>query len=130
MRFYRNGAAFYFIDGKENALSDQEARLAVAELKLEHHDKLHEETQSAIRELTNAITTLVQAEIRREQDEDTFRRIFTSIDKLRSDFEEYKDRQTEKELAAYRGVVVKVAGLGALVVASVAAGHFGAPLLG
>lgn len=111
-------------------MSDQEARLAVAELKLEHHDKLHEETQSAIRELTKAITTLVQAEIRREQDEETFRRIFNSIEKLKTDFEEYKDRQTEKELAAYKGVVLRAAGLATLVFSSVLAGHFGAHLLG
>lgn len=111
-------------------MADQETRLAVAELKLEHHDRAHEETQAAIKVLSDGIAKLVQAEIRREQDEETFQRIFVALDKLRSEFEAYKNRQTEKELAAYRSVVVKAAGLAALVAASVAAGHFGAPLLG
>jgi uncharacterized protein (DUF885 family) len=110
-------------------MSDQETRLAVAEMKLAHHDRLHEETQESIKILSEGIAKLVQAEIRREQDQKAFERLFGMIAELRRDFEEYKDRQTEKELAAYRGIVWKLAGLSALVAASVLAGQLGATLI-
>jgi len=111
-------------------MSDQETRLTVAEMKLEQHERLHNETSEAIRELTAAITKLVQAEIRREQDEETFKRIFGAIEKVKQDLDDYKEKQTEKELSAYRGIVWKILGLAALIAASVIAGHFGSHLLG
>lgn len=103
---------------------DYNARLAIAEMKLEQHDKLHEEVQESIKVLSDGITKLVQAEIRREQDAETIGRIFEEIGQLRDDFQKYKDKQTEKELAAYRGIVWKLLGLAALVGASLVAGHW------
>jgi len=117
-------------------MNDQEKRLAIAEMKLEEHGRLHEETSAAIRELTNAITKLVQAEIRREQDTATFNRIFDEIKKsheeivsVKNDFEDYKDKQVEKELAAYRGIVWKVAGLVTMIAVSAIAGAMGVHLI-
>lgn len=106
-------------------------------MKLEEHGRLHQETQDSIRILTDGINHLVQAEIRREQDKETFTRmagdiavVRGDIKALRADFEDYKDKQTEKELAAYRSIVWKVIGLAAVVIASVIAGHFGGKWLG
>lgn len=61
---------------------------------------MHQDTQEAIRSMADGIQKLAQAEVRREQDQETFGRIFTEIKTLRTDFEEYKDKQSEKELAA------------------------------
>jgi hypothetical protein len=118
-------------------MSDHDTRLALAEAKIAQHDKLHEETQAAIRELTAGVNQLVQAEIRREQDDSTFKRLFREISELRLDLENhgkalqaYKDEQLQKELSAYKGVVLKVLGIGALVIGSVLAGHFGGKWIG
>jgi len=135
-------------------MSDQDIRLALAEEKLEQHDKLHAETQRSIQVLSDGISKLVQAEIRREQDEGTFKRLFTEIknlneeiknnkerqeekdlestaeiNKIRSELQAYKDAQATKELNAYKGVVLKVIGLAALILASVIAGYLGAHLI-
>lgn len=80
-------------------MSDQEARLQLAEERIRQHDKLHDETQSAIKAMAEGIQRLAQAEVRREQDQETFGRIFSEIKTLRSDFESYKDKQAEKELS-------------------------------
>ena len=118
-------------------MSEQDSRLAVAEMKIEQHERMHQDLQSSIRRLTDGLSELVQAEIRRELDRETFSRISGEIAatrndlrELRIDFEEHKDAQMEKELAAYKGIVLKLLGLAALIVASVLAGHFGAHLLG
>ena len=118
-------------------MSEQDSRLAMAELKLEQHERLHIETQSSIRVLSDGINQLVKSEIRREQDKETFNRIGGEIasanvdlKKMRTDFEEYKDAQMAKELEAYKGIVLKVAGLVTLIIASVIAGHYGSHLLG
>lgn len=88
-------------------MSDQETRLRLAEQKIEMHDKLHEETQEAIKSMATGIQQLALAETRREQDRETFSRVFTEIKGVqteikgvRTDFEDYKDDVTEKELAA------------------------------
>lgn len=118
-------------------MSEQETRLKVAEMKLEQHDKLHEETQASIRILTDGINKLVQAEVRREQDHETFNRLFVKIDALEKKIQAYadalqayKDDQSDKELAKYQGIVWKALSLLALVACSILAGHFGGRLLG
>lgn len=111
-------------------MSEQDTRLAVAEMKLAAHDRMHEETQVCIKVLSDGISKLVQAEVRREQDEATFRRLFSEIDELSKEFQAYKDAQAEKELAAYKGIVLKAFGLASLVIASLLVGHFGAHLIG
>ena len=107
------------------------------ETRLDFHDQRHEDIQSAIQILTKGIDELVRAEARRQGDKETFDRIFSSVkkiedsvDKLREEFEEYKNELAEKELAAYKAVVWKVAGLAAIVIASVIAGHLGGKWLG
>jgi hypothetical protein len=104
--------------------------LKIAELKIEQHEKLHRETQESIKTLTDGINKLIQAEIRREQDDDTFKRIFSEIAELREAHQKFKDQQAEKELAAYKGIVLKFFGLSALIIASMLAGHFGIHLIG
>ncbi len=118
-------------------MTDHDTRLALAEEKLRQHDKMHEDTQAVIRELTAGVNQLVQAEIRREQDDSTFRRLFGEIAALREaleknskDLQMYKDAQLTKELDAYRGIVLKAFGIAALVIGSVLAGHFGGKWLG
>lgn len=81
-------------------MSDTETRLTRAELQLEQHGRMHDETSDALKNIAEAVQKLAQAEVRREQDQETFSRIFKSIEKVRTDFEEYKDQQAEKELAA------------------------------
>ena len=105
-------------------------------MRIDQHEKLHEETQANLRLLSDGINALVQAEVRREGDEKTFERIFTAIKEvqkdvteLRRDFEGYKDSVAEKELAAYKGVVWKVTGLIGLATVSIIVGHFGGKLL-
>lgn len=109
---------------------DQDKRIALAEMKIEQHEKLHAETQDSIRLLSNGVNELVQSAIRREHDDDTFKRIFAELEKQKSELQAYKDKQVEAELNAYKALVWKVAGLAALVISSVVAGHFGAKLLG
>lgn len=111
-------------------MAENDTRLAVVEMQLKQHDRMHEETQSSMRILSDGISKLVQAEVRREQDDETFQRLFKEIDELRVVFQNYKDIQAEKELAAYKGIVLRIAGLSALIIASVLAGHFGTRLLG
>ncbi len=84
---------------------DTDIRLTRAELQLEQHGKMHEETQLALKNIAEAVQKLAQAEVRREQDQETFGRIFKSIEKLRTDFEEYKDDQAAKELAAAKAEI-------------------------
>ena len=114
-----------------------ESRITKVETRLDFHDQRHEDIQSAIQILTKGIDELVRAESRRQGDKETFDRIFasvqqidTSVDKLRKEFEEYKGKLAEKELDAYKTVVWKVAGLSAIVIASVIAGHLGGKWLG
>lgn len=109
---------------------DQDKRITLAELKIEQHEKLHAETQESIRTLSLGVNELVQSAIRREHDDETFKRIFAELEKHRVELQDYKDKQLETELNAYKSLVWKVAGLAALVMASVVAGHFGAKLLG
>ena len=113
------------------------SRMALAEMRIDQHEKLHEETHANLRLLSDGINALVQAEVRREGDEKTFGRIFTTmkemqtdVTELRKDFEGYKDSVAGKELAAYKAVVWKVIGLASIVIASVIAGHFGGKWLG
>ena len=114
-----------------------ESRMTKVETRLDFHDQRHEDIQSAIQILTKGIDELVRAEARRQGDKETFDRIFSSVkksedsvDKLREEFEEYKNELAEKELAAYKAVVWKVVGLAAIVIASVIAGHLGGKWLG
>ena len=116
---------------------DQEVRLRLAEQKLETHGKLHEETQNAIKSMAAGIQQLALAETRREQDRETFSRVFAElrlardeINVVRNSLEEYKDKVLEKELAAYQGIVWKLLGLVSLVIVSAMAGHFGIKLIG
>lgn len=82
-------------------------RLTRAELRLEQHDREHEETRSAIKSMADGIQKLAEAAVRHEQDQHTFGRIFEEskalrddVQGLRDDLEEYKKEQTQKELAA------------------------------
>ncbi len=84
---------------------DTETRLTKAELQIEQHHRMHEETQVALKGIAEAVQKLAQAEVRREQDQETFGRIFKSVEKLREDFEEYKEQMSEKELAAARAEI-------------------------
>jgi len=110
-------------------MSDPNSRLTIAELRIAQHDKLHEETQSNMKILSDGINALVQAEVRREGDVNMFNRIFKAIKetqddvtKLREDFESYKDTLAEKELATYKGGVLKVLGLIGLAISSYVVG--------
>ncbi len=78
---------------------DQAERLTRAEVILQQHAEMHRETASAIQRMAEGIQKLAESEVRREQDQDTFGRIFKTLEKIRSDFEEYKDLQAAKELA-------------------------------
>ncbi len=118
-------------------MMDHDARLAVAEEKIKQHDRLHEETQQAIRQMAEGISKLAEAEVRREQDGNTFARLFKAVDKmqgeigdLRDSFKSYEAKQVEKELAAYKGMFFRFLGYGATIVASVALGHYGIRLIG
>ena len=108
----------------------EENRLSKAEYRLDTHEK-------HLQHLIEGVDALVKAEVRRENDKETFGRIFDvikiaqdDIATLKRGFEEYKKDQAEKELVAYKTVVWKVVGMGMLVAASVFVGHFGAHLLG
>ena len=110
-------------------MSDPNSRLTIAELRIAQHDKMHEETQSNMKILSDGINALVQAEVRREGDGKLFERIFDEIKKaqenvteLRADFESYKDSLAEKELATYKGGVLKVLGLIGLAISSYVVG--------
>ncbi len=104
-------------------------RLTVAEMKIQQHEKLHEETAKMIKAISEGVEALVRAEVRREGDAQTFERIFVEIEKLKIDISEYKTQQSKKELKAYQGVVWNGISLAALVIASVVAARFGAYLL-
>ena len=108
----------------------QAERLTVAEMKIQQHEKLHEETARMIKSISEGVEAVVRAEVRREGDAQTFERIFNALKTLEESFEQYKDQQMEKELAAYRGLVWKGIGLFGLVMASYVAGHLGVRLLG
>ena len=118
-------------------MSEQDVRLKAAEMKIEQHEQLHQEAQDSIRVLRDGITQLVQAEIRREQDKETFKRMADEISetrlelkKLREEYEANKLAEIIKEAAAYKGIVLRLVGLAALVIASLIAGHYGSHLLG
>ena len=108
----------------------QAERLTVAEMKIQQHEKLHEETAKMIKAISEGVEALVRAEVRREGDADTFNRIFQALKTLEDSFEQYKTAQAEKELAAYRGLVWKGIGFVGLISASYVAGHIGVRLLG
>ena len=107
------------------AAPDHETRLTLAEERIARHERLHEDTQESVKEIANGVARLVEAEAKRSQYEETFRRLFDNQDKLDARLTAFIERQTDKELQAYRGVVWKVLGLVGLVAASLIAGHFG-----
>ena len=118
-------------------MTDHDARLAVAEEKIRHHDKLHEETQQAIRQMAEGISELAKANVRREQDVNTFTRLFDAVgkvqgevSKLKESFETYEAKQVKNELDAYKGIIFKFVGYGVTIVASVALGHYGIRFIG
>lgn len=118
-------------------MTDHDARLAVAEERIRQHDRMHEETQQAIRQMADGIAKLAEAAVRREQDGNTFARLFKAVDKMQSEvgelrdsFRAYEAAQVEKELAAYKGMFFRFLGYGATIVASVALGHYGIRFLG
>ena len=118
-------------------MTDHDARLAVAEEKIKQHDRLHEETQRAIRQMAEGITKLAEAEVRREQDGNTFTRLFEVVDKMqgeisdiRKSFDAYEAKQMKNELDAYKGIVLKFLGYGVTILASVALGHYGIKYFG
>ena len=88
-----------------------DTRLTIAELKLAAHEKLHSETQEAIRILTGGIDQLVKAEIRREQDGEIFKRIFAALESTQAELDEFKESMAKKELEAYKGIVLKFGGI-------------------
>ena len=104
---------------------DHETRLSLAEERISRHEKMHEETQESVKEIANGVARLVEAEGRRSQYEETFKRLFDGQEKFDVRLTDFIDHQTEKELAAYKGIIWKVAGLAGLVIASLIAGHFG-----
>lgn len=104
--------------------------MTIIEMQIERHEKLHAETEVSIKTLSDGINKLIQSEIRREQDNETFARLFTNIEALERDFLAYKDAQTKKEIEAYKGLLFKVLGIIGLVVSSAAAGHFAIKIIG
>lgn len=115
-------------------------RLTRMEVQIEQHQRMHEETHNALNRLADGMTVMAEGigkiasfqaahESQREDDKETFARAFGEIGEVRKEVKEYKERQLEKELAAYRGIVWKVLALVALVIASVIAGHFSAHLI-
>jgi DNA repair exonuclease SbcCD ATPase subunit len=118
-------------------MDDHDSRLAVAEEKLRQHDRLHEEIQQAIRQMAEGISKLAESEVRREQDSNTFARLFKAVDKmqteisqLRDSFKTYEATQVKKELAAYKSAFLKFVGYGMTIVASMALGHYGIRFIG
>ncbi len=104
----------------------QAERLTVAEMKIQQHEKLHEETARTIKAISEGVEALVRAEVRREGDAATFERIFKEIEKLKVAIAD----QSKKELATYQGIVWKGISLAGLVLASVVAARLGVHLLG
>ena len=104
---------------------DHETRLSLAEERISRHEKMHEETQESVKEIANGVARLVEGEGRRSQYEETFKRLFDGQEKFDVRLTDFIDHQTEKELAAYKGIIWKIAGLVGLVIASLIAGHFG-----
>ena len=104
---------------------DHETRLSLAEERISRHEKMHEETQESVKEIANGVARLVEAEGRRSQYEETFKRLFDGQEKFDVRLTDFIDHQTAKELAAYKGIIWKIAGLAGLVIASLIAGHFG-----
>ena len=111
-------------------MAELETRLTLAEDRIVRHQVLHAETQSNIREISGGVAKLVEAEARRGHYEETFSRIFGTLEKLDQKVQRNLDAQAEKELAAYRGIVWKVLGLAALLGASMIAGRLGSTLIG
>ena len=116
---------------------DQEIRLAIAEKQLELHAKYHEETREHNRILSEGMHKLVAAEIRRENDEKTFSRLFKAITKIEEDGAKtaqalllFKEAIKEKELLAYKSIVLRIVGLSVIIAASLFVGHYGGHLIG
>ena len=111
-------------------MAEIETRLTLAEERIARQQVLHAETASSIREISAGVAKLVEAEARRGHYEETFSRLFSMFEKLDQKVQSHMDAQAEKELAAYRGIVWKIAGLAALLLTSTIAGRFGATLIG
>ena len=111
-------------------MAELETRLTLAEERIARQQVLHSETEANMREISAGVAKLVEAEARRSHYEETFSRIFNMFEKLDQKVQRHIEAQTEKELAAYRGVVWKAAGLVAMLGASMVAGKFGATLIG
>jgi hypothetical protein len=116
---------------KEESGMEQETRLAVAELKIEQHGDILRKTQDSIQIMSEGINKLVQAEIRRENDEATFKRLFGEIQVVRgevhknkTEFQTYKEGQVTRELKRYQTVFWKALGLVGLTGASIIAGKW------
>ena len=109
---------------------DQADRLTRAEVILQQHAEMHRETAAAIQRMADGIQKLAESEVRREQDQQTFGRIFDEIKNLRGDFEAYKETMKDKEIKVYQGIVWKSISLSGLILASVVAARLGAHLLG
>lgn len=110
-------------------MADQESELALVKMRLDQHDRQHEEVQESIKGLADGVKKLVEAEIRRENDGETFKRIFEEIEKIKTEIQTYRQQQIEKELKRYQGLIYRILGYGGLILASLIAGHFGASLI-
>ena len=108
---------------------EKDTEIELVKMRLDQHDRLHKEFQDSIKGLADGVKRLVEAEIRREQDGEAFKRIFDEIEKLQKEFADYKESQTQKELDRYQGFIYRAVGYAALILASLIAGRFGAHLL-
>ena len=108
---------------------EKDTEIELVKMRLDQHDRLHKEFQDSIKGLADGVKRLVEAEIRREQDGEAFKRIFDEIGKLQNEFNNYKEAQTQKELDRYQGFIYRAVGYAALILASLIAGRFGAHLL-
>ncbi len=93
-------------------MASTEERLAVLEKSQGDHIRNFEDIRDALEKLVETTRKLTEAEIRREKDQDTFRRIFGELKQLREDFtvlqtavnkekeslETYKEEQLKEKL--------------------------------
>lgn len=93
-------------------MDETEKRLAKVESLIDTHDRTLIQLQESLKEMADGIRKLAEAEIRREQDQSTFRRLFSEQSALRKDmqsleeslnsfkgsFEHYKEAQLQATL--------------------------------
>jgi Na+/H+ antiporter NhaB len=101
-----------------------ESRIAIVELKVGTLEK-------SLENMADGIQHLVIAEAKRDEDRNTFTRLFQEnketrelIEKVDMKLDTYIEKEQAEKLENYRGVVRKIVGILALMLASALVGHF------